>query len=454
MPLDGGGGRRGGPLGGARNGGGAPPSVAAQGMPFPRRVGRERAPGRAWRVLLAMVLVLALSWPPLARPAAAAAPSPDRLGRLQEQLESMRVQSEFLALKVKDTRAHVRKLETQIAKKQERVASLQGETAALASESALLDQQIIDLGLAIKEGQAKIAGIRARFRGRLVHLHKIRQGTLITSILAARDLNSFLNRFQMVRHLLQGDRQLLEAMKAQAERLAADARSLADKQKRQTELVALNQKSQEDLTAEMSGLSAMLETLLLERKLFLARQERLKQSQAALEQEIDRLESVRTRQPAEVEPAAGAATPDEPPHTGQAMAVAASGSVAANPGRLAFRWPVQKVQLLGFQETASGTPPGLEILVNGETEVQAAALGKVLFKGPLGQFGNLIILGHKKGFSTVYGNLDDMWVGLGQIVQAGETIGRVLGVKRSRLHFEIRFGGRNEDPLPFLPRLP
>ncbi len=379
----------------------------------------------------------------------------ERLARLQEQLEALRLQGEFLDLKVKDTRAHVRKLEAQIARKQEKIAALQAETAALASESAQLEQQIIDQGIALKEGRRRMALIRRRFLDRLVHLHKIRQGTLVTSIFSARDLNSFLNRYQMVRHLLQRDRQLLEALRAQADQLAVDARVLAAKQTRQADLVALNQRSQEELTVEMTSLSAMLETLLLERRVFQARQQKLKQAQAALEQEIARVETTRSRQPAEVEPAG---EPAPPPGSGAGLAQSqvppASGSVAAHPGRLPFRWPVRQVLPRGYAPTPAGNPPGLEIAVQGETEVLAAARGKVLFKGPLGQFGNLVILGHKQGFSTVYGNLDDIWVGLGQVVEAGEVIGRLLGTRQTRLHFEIRFAGRHEDPLPFLPRLP
>ena len=95
----------------------------------------------------------------------------------------------------------------------------------------------------------------------------------------------------------------------------------------------------------------------------------------------------------------------------------------------------------------------IEIPIQKPTEVRALAEGKVQFKGPLGRFGNVIILGHRKGFSSVYGNLDEIWVGLHQIVAAGEELGKIIGARNTYLHFEIRFGGKNRDPLAYLPPL-
>ena len=382
----------------------------------------------------------------------------ERLGRLQEQLDSVKVQLEFLKLKVSDTRAHVRRLESQSNRKLERVAVLRTETAALASETAEAAERIERLSKEIAEGTAKSKAIRSRFRNRLVQLHKIRQGTLVTSIFSAGDLNSFLNRFQMVRHLLESDRKLLEALRSNHAKLVADGQALIADRKHLEELSATNDKRQKELTVEMSSLAAILETLVLERKVFVSRQEKLKQGQQALEQEIAKIESSRSRNQTGFDAGISESTrpgPFSPTNENPAepsIVAPASGSVAANPRRLVFQWPMKKVQLLSFQPTGEGTPPGLEIVVSGETEIVAAALGKILFKGPLGQFGNVIIIGHKKGFSSVYGNLDDTWVGVGQIVEQGEVIGRMLGARNTRLHFEIRFAGRNEDPLSFLPK--
>lgn len=412
---------------------------------------------RCWLLFLAGLVIFLAPIPGRIGEAAPshAALSPEKLDRLQEQLDGVKVQIDFMSLKVKDTRTHVRKLENQSSKKQERITALQAETAALASEAATVAERVVRLSREMTEGKAKIEAIRQRFRNRLVHLHKIRQGTLVTSIISAGDLNSFLNRFQMVRHLLEADRRLMDALRVHTGKLEKDSAALATEQKHLEELSALNRNRQEELAVEMSSLSAMLETLLLERKVFLARQGKLNQSRQALEQEIVRIEAARSRNPAtagEFEESPGRTTrptPDPPP--GTAMVTPASGSVAANPGRLAFQWPVKKVQLLSFQPTGEGAPPGLEIIVSGETEVLAAARGKVKFKGPLGQFGNMVILGHNKGFSTVYGHLDDIWVGLDQVVEQGEVLGRLLVAHSPRLHFEIRFAGKNQEPLSFLP---
>lgn len=397
--------------------------------------------------------------------------SPDRLGKernriesLRTELDSVRLQIEYLDVKVRDSRGHVRRLEEKISRQQARIADIQASLDSIASESAQINGQIADLRQAIEAGQRRMGEIRQRFRGRLVHLHRVRQSTLFSSIFSARDLNAFISRYEMVRHLLQGDRSLLAELNTRSEQLERDAAALLEKQARLEELAAQTLKNREAIVIEGSSLSAMLQTLLLERKVFLARQKKLKKSLGELEQEVEKVESERSQDPGSVDRALD--TPPLPQHlrkgrtippppvfsASETAAPSSAGSDASStPGR--FRWPLRNIEGLSFESSAGSSPPALELVVSGETEVLAAARGKVQFKGPVGQFGNIVIISHKKGFSTVYGRLDDVWVGLGEIVEAGDVIGRIYGVRQNRLHFEIRLAGKNADPLAHLPKI-
>lgn len=397
--------------------------------------------------------------------------TPERLGKertridsLRSELDSVRLQIEYLDVKVRDTRGHVRRLEEKISRQQARIAEIQTSLDSIASESAQITTQTDDLRKAIDDGQRRMGDIRRRFRGRLVHLHRVRQSTLFSSIFSARDLNAFISRYEMVRHLLQGDRALLAELNARSEQLERDATTLREKQARLEELETQTLKNREALVVEGSSLSAMLQTLLLERKVFLARQKKLKKSLGELEQEVAKIENERAQDPDSVDRALDA--PPQPQHLRKGRpappppAFSASASATPSntgnagdttPGR--FRWPLRDVEGLSFENSSGSSPPALELVVTGETEVLASARGKVQFKGPVGQFGNIVIISHKQGFSTVYGRLDDVWVGLGEIVDAGDVIGRIFGIRQNRLHFEIRFAGKNADPLAHLPKI-
>jgi len=112
---------------------------------------------------------------------------------------------------------------------------------------------------------------------------------------------------------------------------------------------------------------------------------------------------------------------------------------------------VDKSARLGAQQSGDESSAALQIKVSAGTEIMATAKGKVLYKGTISGLGDVIIIGHQRGFSTVYAKLDNIWVGLNQIVEKGETIGQIAGGRNQALHFEIRFGGKKQLPLPYLP---
>jgi murein DD-endopeptidase MepM/ murein hydrolase activator NlpD len=73
----------------------------------------------------------------------------------------------------------------------------------------------------------------------------------------------------------------------------------------------------------------------------------------------------------------------------------------------------------------------------------------VLQSGRLGEYGNLVVLDHGGGYSTLYGHVSKSLVREGQKVRAGETIALVGSTGRStgpHLHFEIRYNAKAIDP--------
>jgi septal ring factor EnvC (AmiA/AmiB activator) len=87
------------------------------------------------------------------------------------------------------------------------------------------------------------------------------------------------------------------------------------------------------------------------------------------------------------------------------------------------------------------------------TAVKSVSAGTVAYAGPMGTYGNTVILEHGGGDYSVYGSLDRIDVKKGTRVIKGQAIGTVgisdpaLG---SHLHFEIRRGGPAVDPAEWL----
>ena len=85
------------------------------------------------------------------------------------------------------------------------------------------------------------------------------------------------------------------------------------------------------------------------------------------------------------------------------------------------------------------------------TPVKAAGSGRVLFVGVKGGYGNVVILAHSGGVTTLYGHLSRFAGGLspGDRVQQGELLGRVgmSGLATGpHLHYEYRVNGVHHDP--------
>jgi murein DD-endopeptidase MepM/ murein hydrolase activator NlpD len=70
-------------------------------------------------------------------------------------------------------------------------------------------------------------------------------------------------------------------------------------------------------------------------------------------------------------------------------------------------------------------------------------------------YGNVVILYHGEGITTLYGHLATIRVQSGETVPSGAVIGAVGrsgNATTHHLHFELRVDGEAVDPVPYLNR--
>jgi murein DD-endopeptidase MepM/ murein hydrolase activator NlpD len=99
---------------------------------------------------------------------------------------------------------------------------------------------------------------------------------------------------------------------------------------------------------------------------------------------------------------------------------------------------------------------GVDLAAPESSHVRAVLNGRVVFADSYSGYGKLVTILHADGYSSLYGHLDEINVNPGQIVSAGELIGRVgsTGVATGpHLHFEWRLNGKPLDPLKVFPAL-
>lgn len=122
-----------------------------------------------------------------------------------------------------------------------------------------------------------------------------------------------------------------------------------------------------------------------------------------------------------------------------------------------FIWPVRgKISSPYGMRVISGRKDfhaGMDIGGPTGTNILAAESGRISYAGYMRGYGNVIILSHERGYSTVYGHNSVNLVKKGQYVKKGSIIGKVGrtgNASGSHLHFEIRLSGKPVNPLSYL----
>lgn len=118
-------------------------------------------------------------------------------------------------------------------------------------------------------------------------------------------------------------------------------------------------------------------------------------------------------------------------------------------------WPIQGKINSPFGPRGKNFHKGIDIASPSYQEVKAAMDGEVILaRNSRSGYGNVVVLRHDRGFSTVYGHMNVIIAQEGEAVRLGQAIGGVGSTGKStgpHLHFELRHDGRPLDPLPLLP---
>lgn len=111
--------------------------------------------------------------------------------------------------------------------------------------------------------------------------------------------------------------------------------------------------------------------------------------------------------------------------------------------------PARGPVITGYgQETAKGvSSKGIIIKTRALAQVIAPFDGSVIFAGPFRGYGNLIIIEHGKGYTSLLAGLDNVDCELGQMLLAGEPVGQMPNDSESKLYMELRKDNHPINPI-------
>ncbi|MBA4091968.1 MAG: metalloendopeptidase [Sphingobium sp.] len=350
----------------------------------------------------------------------------DRSARLEQQAGLARDEAEQARRRAAALAARIQQAEADIQAAQARIAIIARMQRAQAARLAARQEPVVRLTAALQ--------MMAR---RPLALALVQPGSVGDAVHMRAVLGQVL---PVIEQRTAGLRQELDksrALRATAQQ-AADAlgKAQADRKDRQTALAALE--TQKRIAARDYGANAGMES---ERALALGERAR------DIVDLMDRLEQagdLRERLAALSGPLLRPARPDQ---TG-APAPERDASAGGPPP---YRLPVIGQLVTGMGEVNDGgvRSRGLTLVTQPGAQAIAPTAGRIAFAGPYRDYGQILIIDHGQGWTTLITGLHRVTAQVGDSVRQGDPVG-ITGPERPNITVELRRNGRPVDIVPLV----
>ena len=309
------------------------------------------------------------------------------------------------------------------------------------SEKRLLlaTQRLQQLQADLAQAQVSYAQRQASTVARLKYLQRspVSQGWAV--LLQSRNLNDFLSRRRNLKLVYQADRQVLEKLTEEANRIKQQKTDIESKKNE----IALIRQQLLAQKADYQG-QAQLQAELIQR----LNSDRLALDAARIQLERDSLSvaSLIQRKVAEEEARIAAAKA----RSQQRNFVSGSGIMASpSDGYISSPYGWRSHPLLGRGRLHAG----IDFAAGYGSTIRAADSGTVIYSGWYGGYGKTVIISHGKGITTLYAHASELYVQEGESVKRGQPISAIGSTGFStgpHLHFEVRKNGTPVNPANYL----
>lgn len=383
-----------------------------------RRIGLIKKKYRLLSILLIVIFIFANAVPALATDLQ---DLKNQKSKIESQITNITKRLQNVTNQKKDVASELEAIEKDLAKAQNELA---------ATEARLKDtqQKLVNTQQELEAAQAQVEDQRETLNIRMRAMYMTGPVDYIDVLLAASSFADFLTRLDMVKEIIDSDKNLLadfrekqgivEQKKAQLEEQNRQIEEHKKNISRQKATIASRQADRQKLYAELEE----------QEKEYERQQDKLLEDAASLTRKIQELQAK---------------------------------NKTAYMGTGEFRWPVPSSTRVTSDYGWRIHPilktrrfhEGIDIGAPTGSSVVAADDGVVIYTGWYGGYGNTIIIDHGGSISTQYSHLSKILVSEGKKVKKGDKIGLVGSTGLStgpHLHFGVRKDGQLANPWNWL----
>ena len=352
----------------------------------------------------------------------------DEITEKQQQLKDVSQQIYDKKLKVNNLKkqeksivGQVANLEKDMNKTQKEIESLSGQVEFLQSNIGVTEHEINILENDL-EKQSDILSQR------LVFIYEEGDISYLEVLLSAEDLQDFLTRYDLLNSIVEQDKELIESVRAQKRDLDLKKSNLEVQQK-QMEIAKEDQNDKKEIIdGQIDAKKEILSSVEKDKKASLQALNELEQASKELEAMIRQIQGGGSKT------SIGTGTYSWP-----------TPGYTTITSYFGMRYhPILKVRKLHT---------GIDIGVPAGVSIMAADGGTVIFSGWNDAYGNMVIIDHGAGMSTLYAHQSKLLVSKGATVSKGQVIGKVGSTGWStgaHMHFEVRVNGTPVDPRSYV----
>jgi len=366
---------------------------------------------------------------------AGAAPQGD-LARTRDEIAAAKKQKRTLNSQIATLDGKLTAIDDELARLGDQIGEVEQKLTTTRAKLKILQEQLRLKRLELQAAEQELALEQDNFEVRVVIAYKTDDLTYVDVVLASSSFEDLVSRMSVVRDLIGGNNELVGGLETTRDTVAHEKRVIAQKEGDVHTAVT-------DLQAQSDQLAALRVAQAAQKAASLAMRQQKHTKLSSVENNLALLEQQENQLLAE----------------SNALSGVIAGSSGSGVGTGNMMWPVNAPisspfgyrihPILGYRKLHTGIDLGASY----GTPIHASDSGTVIYSTWMGGYGNVIIIDHGRGISTLYAHQSSLAVGNGTRVTRGQVVGYVGSTGFStgpHLHFEVRVNGNPVDPLGYL----